>query len=90
MPKQGEKAQSRQEKRARSDFLREVGARLKYAREATGKHQKEVAEALGVDQGLISKIESGQSGMNLYLFVKLCDEIGASSDEVLGLEDSNG
>ena len=83
--KRGKKPPSQAQQEARAAFLKGVGERLKVAREARNLSQEEVAHVLGVKQSLISKTETGASGLNLYLFFLLCEQIGASADEVLGL-----
>ena len=84
--KRGKKPPSQAQQEARAALLKGVGERLKGgAREARNLSQEEVADALGVKQSLISKTETGASGLNLYLFFLLCEQIGASADEVLGL-----
>ncbi len=81
MPKQ----LSEHELSERDRFRKELGARIRQARK--GKFtQKEIAEALHVDQGLISRIENGQAGMPLEMFKKIFEVLGVVGDSLLGID----
>ena len=64
-----------------------IGERLKDIRKRRGKTQTEVAEALGVDQSLISAYERGAVRPNAASLISLARLFRASADEILGLKE---
>ncbi len=63
-----------------------IGEKIKEARKKIGISQKELAERLGVYQKDISRWENGERTPSLEMFVKICKELSASADEMLGLK----
>ena len=59
---------------------------LKKARKAAGVSQKELAERLQVYQKDISRWENGERTPSVEVFTRICKELGASADEILGLK----
>ena len=64
-----------------------IGRRLSEVRKRRGKTQTEVAEALGVDQSLISGYERGAVRPNAPILVGLARFLHVSADELLALKD---
>jgi len=64
-----------------------IGERLKDIRKRRGKTQTEVAEALDVDQSLISAYERGAVRPNAASLIALARLFRASADEILGLKE---
>ena len=71
---------------------REIGRRLKEARERQDLTQVELAEKTGLDQTLISAYERGTIRIHAALIVAFAKALKTSSDEMLGLKKmrSNG
>ena len=59
---------------------------LKKARKTAGVSQKELAERLQVYQKDISRWENGERTPSAEVFTRICKELGASADEILGLK----
>ena len=59
---------------------------LKKARKTAGVSQKELAERLQVYQKDISRRENGERTPSVEVFTRICKELGASADEILGLK----
>ena len=59
---------------------------MKAARNAAGMTQKQLAERMGVKQKDISRWENGERTPTVDTFKKICEEIGASADEILELK----
>ena len=59
---------------------------LKKARKTAGGSQKELAERLQVYQKDISRWENGERTPSVEVFTRICKELGASADEILGLK----
>ena len=53
--------------------LKNVGKNIKVLREKSGLNQKQVAEFLGLDQSMISKIEKGERNISADLIDKLAN-----------------
>ena len=63
------------------------GERVRRARMALGWNQKRLAEATGIPQGNISRIERGRiQDIHLSRFVTLMGTLGVSADYLLGLK----
>lgn len=60
---------------------------LKKARKTAGVSQKELAERLQVYQKDISRWENGERTPSVEVFTRICKELGASADEILGLKE---
>ena len=63
-----------------------IGNNIRKARKAAGVSQKELAERLQVRQKDISRWENGAHAPGLEMFAKICRELNASADEILGLK----
>lgn len=63
-----------------------IGENIRKARKAAGVSQKELAERLQVYQKDISRWENGERTPTLEAFTKICRELNASADEMLGLK----
>ena len=59
---------------------------LKKALKTAGVSQKELAERLQVYQKDISRWENGERTPSVEVFTRICKELGASADEILGLK----
>ena len=59
---------------------------LKKARKTAGVSQKELAERLQVYQKDISRWENGERTPSVEVFTRICKELGASADVILGLK----
>ena len=62
-----------------------IGRRLAEARQRRGLSQADLAEALGYQQTMISKIERGDREFPARRLVTACRELGVSADWLLGL-----
>lgn len=58
------------------DLLRQIGARLRAAREARGWSQQRLAEELDVQVPLVSRFERGQTGPSLATLWSAADALG--------------
>ena len=63
-----------------------IGARLRELRQQRGLTQAEVAQALGIDQSLISEYERGVVRLHGSLIVGLAKLLKVSTDQLLGVE----
>jgi transcriptional regulator with XRE-family HTH domain len=59
-------------------------ARLKAARKAKGYTQRQLAGLVGMDQGHISRLESGGKGVSMEHLQALAKELGVSISHLLG------
>lgn len=65
-----------------------LGERVRRARMKLGWNQKHLAEATGIPQGNISRIERGKiEDIHLSRFVILMRTLGVGADYLLGLKD---
>lgn len=60
---------------------------LKIARIKSGLTQSELAEKVGVSEVSISKYEQGKAKPQMDTIIKMSQELGVSTDFLLGLED---
>ncbi len=63
-----------------------LGENLKTARKMAGITQAELAERLQVYQKDISRWENNQLTPNALTLARICKELNASADEILGLK----
>ena len=70
-----------------TEFITALGRRIKESRKEAGMSQRALARAVGTSQGAISQYENGRYVMSIWMLMKLCEVLGASADELLGLED---
>jgi transcriptional regulator with XRE-family HTH domain len=63
-----------------------IGKRLREIRESRGMTQTELAERLNIKQALISAYELGAVRMHGALIAGIARALGASADEILGLD----
>lgn len=61
------------------------GERLQRTRKEQGKTQEDLALALGVEVGLISKYETNKNDPSPYMLVRLAEQLDVSIDYLLGL-----
>jgi transcriptional regulator with XRE-family HTH domain len=64
-----------------------IGQRVRTARQSRGITQVELAKTLGTYQTVVSAIERGARGLSIHQAAKLASALGASLDEILGLEE---
>lgn len=62
------------------------GKLLKELRKAHGLSQLELAQRVGVNRATIYMAENGHHQMRLVHFKRLCEVLGADSNELLGLD----
>ena len=62
------------------------GKLLKELRKAHGLSQLELAQRVGVNRATIYMAENGHHQMRLAHFKRLCEVLGADSNELLGLD----
>ena len=67
-----------------------IGRRLREARLRRGLMQVQLAEALGIDQSLISEYERGVIRVHGSLLAGLAKTLKVSADEILGLKAQRG
>lgn len=79
----------------KNDRLTEIGQRIKRMRRNRDISQFDLAEALGISDITVSRIENGSTAMNILLLMKISDvleveieEILASGEEQQGLKSS--
>jgi transcriptional regulator with XRE-family HTH domain len=65
-----------------------IGARLAQLRKEKGITQAELAEQLEISQPMASDYERGKLRLHGELIVQLCEILGVSADELLGLNGS--
>jgi transcriptional regulator with XRE-family HTH domain len=65
---------------------KEIGLRLKEARNAAGFTQKQVAEKLGMLQPAYARYESGALELDYAKLIFLCNLYETSSDYILGIK----
>jgi transcriptional regulator with XRE-family HTH domain len=63
-----------------------IGQRLATLRKAKGLTQIDIAQTLGLAQGLISKYERGDLLMHGELIVQFANALGVSADDILGIQ----
>ena len=61
-------------------FLRDLGERVKRARQDRGLSQSDLAEILGISDAYVSKIELGKNAMTVTVLAKLSGALGVSTD----------
>lgn len=59
------------------------GKRLKKLRKQAGKTQEQIAEAVGLEPGTISRIERGVKGLSIDSLLVLSEVYGVSTDYIL-------
>lgn len=65
------------------DINATVGANVKRMRKRSGLTQEHVAQFLGIDQTLVSKMENGQRPIGVSLLERLCDLFFCTLDDLL-------
>ena len=63
--------------------LKEVGARIRQAREAKKLSQLHLAEILNVSPSYLSNIETGKHNMSIMVLYNLCDALEVTADWIL-------
>lgn len=70
--------------------MKKSGLCIQQLRIRYGYTQGELAKALNVDQGFLSRVESGKKGCSVDLFVQLAEIFGVSLDVlILGMEQTD-
>lgn len=62
--------------------------RLKALRTGSGITQAQMAEYLGVDQSMVTKLENGTRTLNITLIDKICSLFGCSEGYLTGADDA--
>lgn len=62
--------------------------RLKQLRKESKITQEQLADYLGVDQSMVTKIENGTRSLNVSLIEKICNLFGCSEAYLLGEDDT--
>lgn len=70
-------------KREPKELNRRIGERCRYAREASGYTQEQLAELIGVSTQFLSDAERGVTGMSVSTIIRLCDVLSVSTDFLL-------
>lgn len=63
-----------------------IGQRLAELRKAKGLTQVDIASALGIAQGLVSKYERGDRLLHGELIIEFARLLGVSADDILGID----
>lgn len=66
------------------DFAKDLGERVRKAREKAGHTQKQLAEFLGVTQPTYSQYEASLRLPSLEVFARMVEVLGVSADYLLG------
>ena len=66
----------------------EVYNKLKELRKKSGLTQEQMAQYMGVDQSLITKLENGSRNLSVTMMDKICDLFGCTEDYLTGVSDS--
>ena len=69
-------------------LIDDIKLRLRAAIEDSGLSQKEIAKRVGVHPSTVSKYVRMEKYPSIDTFAELCRAIGASSDRILGLDNS--
>lgn len=67
------------------EFTRAVGHRIRRLREERGWSQEQLAKRAAIDRSQICRYENGRYLPNAITLVRLADELGVTTDELLGL-----
>ena len=73
----------KQPMREKKEINREVGRRVRQAREAAGLTQERFAELIGVSPQNVSCVERGLAGVSLTVLRRMCEILHVSSDFLL-------
>lgn len=65
---------------------KEIGGRLRELRKRRGKTQVEIADALGINQSLVSQYERGETRLHAALVAAYARALRTTADQILGLE----
>ncbi len=63
--------------------LGDISAEIEMRRHEMGLNQKQMAELLGVSQGMVSRYESGEYNFTIGSLNEICDKIGLKFEPVL-------
>ncbi len=69
-------------------LIDDIKLRLRAAIKDSGLSQKEIAKRVGVPPSTVSKYVRMEKYPSIDTFAELCRAIGASSDRILGLDNS--
>jgi XRE family aerobic/anaerobic benzoate catabolism transcriptional regulator len=67
-----------------SDFLREVGARVRAARGRKAMSRKQLSEASGVSQRYLAQIEAGEGNISIALLKRVAEALGRRIESLTG------
>jgi len=73
----------------RGNFLRALGARIQAARCRMGQTQEQTAKDAGVSLRTFCRWESGESEIGVLSLLRLCDNLNASLEDLLGRVDAH-
>lgn len=65
------------------DMLKEIGARIKQARQNKHMSQMDLAEASGLSTSFISNVEMGRQSMNIRALIAISNALNVSTDWLL-------
>ena len=65
------------------DMLKEIGSRIKQARQNKHMSQMDLAEASNLSTSFISNVEMGRQSMNVRALIAISDALGVSTDWLL-------
>lgn len=68
-------------------FVLALGSRVKAARKKAGMTQGVLAAHIGVTDRAIVNYEHGWRCMSVWTLLQICEALGTSADELLGMED---
>lgn len=69
--------------REKKEINRQVGARIRQAREASSLTQERFAELVGISPQNVSCVERGLAGVSLTVLKRMCEILSVSSDQLL-------
>lgn len=81
---------TRKRKRAPSSLAKQIGGKAREARLAAGLTQEDVAERVRLATEVYGRLERGRMLPSVPTLYRICHALGISSDEILGLMDSEG
>lgn len=77
------KNMERDRMRKKQELDKNIGLRIKEARESAGYTQEKLAEKVDVSVQHLAKLEGGRVGISVPKLVQLCQVLKISSDEIL-------
>jgi len=71
--------------RAESQYLIQLGNRIRDRRKEINISQEKVAEQVGISTNTVSRSEGGQSAMSIHIFIRIVQVLGVDANELLGI-----